>query len=91
MDNEKVPPLEYLLACSKTSLHSFWLLQMNREANLRKELLALEKEWIEATALALLAEWFRVHGEALMAAIISPPDPNHQREAACFPASSDCT
>lgn len=71
-DDTEPPPFEYLLDCSKTSLHSFIASRLNKSANLRKELLAVLNEWIEARALAMLGEWFDMHGEKLMELAAQP-------------------
>jgi hypothetical protein len=49
------PPLEYLGTCSVAGLESFELARMNRAANLRKELLGIVEEWIEAEVDARVA------------------------------------
>jgi hypothetical protein len=72
--NRPVPPFEYLLDSSKTSLHEFWNLHLNDAANRRKEMQRLVPDWIEATAMALLAEWFSLHGETLVAAAGADPE-----------------
>jgi hypothetical protein len=68
-----VPPLTYLLDCSKLSLQEFWNVQLNDAANRRKDLQRLLPEWIEAAAMALLAEWFFLYGEDLIAIAGAPP------------------
>lgn len=74
-------PLEYLLECSKSSLNSFLLAQLNKSANSRKELKEIMSEWIEARALALLAEWLMNHGEELMALASKPPESQEKQES----------
>lgn len=69
-----VPPIAYLLDCSKLSLQEFWNVHLNDAANRRKDLQKLLPEWIEATAMALLAEWFSLYGETLIAAAGAPPE-----------------
>jgi hypothetical protein len=78
-------PLEYLLECSKSSLNSFLLAQLNKSANSRKEMKDVMAEWIEAWALALFAEWLIVRGEELVAlaassvgTIVEPELPNER-------------
>jgi hypothetical protein len=72
MDRSRPPPLQYLLEASKQSLQGFLLAQLNKSANSRKEMKDVMTEWIEARALALLAEWFIEHGEELVALAASP-------------------
>lgn len=72
--NRPVPPIGYLLDCSQLSLHEFWNVQLNDSANCRKEVQKLLGEWIEATAMGLLAEWFSLYGEALIAAAGATPE-----------------
>jgi hypothetical protein len=59
-------PLDYLLHCSKSSLESFRLSQLNKSAN--KDKLAREalNEVVEARALALLANWIELYGEGIV-------------------------
>jgi hypothetical protein len=66
MKNE-LPPLEYLLECSRTSLGSFRYAQLTRAANRRKEIKSIVDEWVEAQALALLANWLETYGDELVA------------------------
>jgi hypothetical protein len=76
--SEPVPPIGYLLECSKHSLKCFVLARMNESSELRKHLQQLLPEWVEATALAMLAEWFEKHGEALL--VIAAADPPERRQ-----------
>lgn len=71
-DESEPPPFEYLLECSRTSLRSFISKKLNSSANLRKELNEVLSEWVEARALAILGEWFVVHGEKLIALAVEP-------------------
>ena len=70
--NAPVPPLQWLLECSKSSLEDFMLTNLARSANRRKEVQGLLMEWVEAAAVAMLAEWFKEHGEELMALASAP-------------------
>lgn len=72
--NRPVPPLEYLLDCSEMSLKEFWNAHLNDAANRRKELHRLLPEYVEAAAMALLAEWFALNGEAFIAAAGADPE-----------------
>lgn len=77
-----VPPIAYLLDCSKLSLQEFWNVQLNDSANRRKDLQKLLPEWIEATAMALLAEWLSLYGETLIAAAGASPEEREKLLAA---------
>src|SRR5579862_8806736 len=50
-------PLEYLFTSSEASIESFHLSRLNTVANLRKELLEVFEEWVEAEVQARLAQW----------------------------------
>ena|SRR5690348_9521157 len=65
-DNRPVPPLEYLLDASRTSLKSFHLAQLARAADSRKAIRSILDEWVESAAMALLAEWMELYGEELV-------------------------
>jgi hypothetical protein len=51
------PPLEYLLASSKTSLESFEPSRLNAVANLRKEIREVVDDWVQAEIEARIARW----------------------------------
>lgn len=52
---------DFLLVCSEASLGDFELARLNRTANLRKQMRALESEMLRLEAEALLARWLREH------------------------------
>lgn len=75
------PPISYLLECSQNSLKSFLTAQLNKSANSRKELRAVLDEWVEARAMALLAEWLLVHGAEILTLSTQPqPETPKQEE-----------
>jgi hypothetical protein len=49
--------LEYLVACSETSLESFRIARMNEAANLRRQVRVLVDQWIEAEVDAGISRW----------------------------------
>lgn len=49
--------LDYLARCSQTSLESFELARLNDLANLRKQMIDVIDEWVEADIQARIAEW----------------------------------
>jgi len=51
------PPLEYLVTASQTSLEAFELAQLNRSANLRKELRDILDEWLQTEVDARVSRW----------------------------------
>jgi hypothetical protein len=53
--NDTASSLQYLLACSETSLESFELSRLNRASNLRKELSQVAEEWVDAEVSSRLA------------------------------------
>lgn len=53
--------LDYLATCSKTSLESFELARLNDLANLRKQMIDIVNEWVEADIQARIAEWVLIH------------------------------
>jgi hypothetical protein len=53
--------LDYLATCSKTSLESFELARLNDLANLRKHMIEIVNEWVEADIQARIAEWVLLH------------------------------
>ena len=55
------PMLEYLATCSTISLQSFQLARLNDRANLRKELIDVVDELIEADIQSRIAEWILVY------------------------------
>lgn len=55
------PMLEYLATCSKISLESFELARLNDRANLRKRIIELMDDLVEADIQARIAEWMLVH------------------------------
>ena len=59
--NSRKDTVSYLLLCSQVSLESFHLSQLNRAANLEKELREIARDWAEHLALAFLAELLRFH------------------------------
>jgi hypothetical protein len=77
--NSPLPPLGFLLDCSRTSLKNFWLSNLNRSANTKKHVQELLSEWIEATALAMLCEWMDKHGEELI--VLAAAAPSAWRES----------
>jgi len=50
-----LPPWEFLLSASRSSLQSYELSRLSHAANLRKEIGALLDEWLEENACAMLA------------------------------------
>lgn len=62
-----IPPLSYLLECSATSLRQFRITNLNKSANIRKEVRKLLEERAECEALAFLAEWLLEYGPQLLA------------------------
>lgn len=67
MENSIETALSYMLDCPKPSLASFRFSQLNR--SVLKEKIAREaiNEAVQARALALLAEWIELYGEAIVA------------------------
>ena len=55
------PPWEYLCQASRPSLQSFELTRLNHAANLHKEFMTLLHQWLEETAMAMLARWLLEH------------------------------
>lgn len=53
------PPLEYLHWVSDPGLHDFLLRKLNDAELRRKEVRDVLEEWVQAEALAMLAEWIR--------------------------------
>jgi hypothetical protein len=51
------PPLEYLVTASQASLEAFELAQLNRSANLRKELRDILDEWLQTEVDARVSRW----------------------------------
>jgi hypothetical protein len=51
------PPLEYLVTASQASLEAFELAQLNRSANLRKELRDILDEWLQTEIDARISRW----------------------------------
>jgi hypothetical protein len=51
------PPLEYLVTASQPSLEAFELAQLNRSANLRKELGDILDEWLQTEVDARVSRW----------------------------------
>jgi hypothetical protein len=66
MDGEG-PPLSYLLECSGLSLKRFKVANLNKSANIKKEVRKLLVEWAESEAMAIFAEWLEVYGPQLLA------------------------
>jgi len=64
---EPLPVVEYLLEVSRDSLKNFHLAQLAKSSNARKDARAALDKWVEASAMALLAEWFEQHGAELVA------------------------
>ena len=63
--NTQKDTVGYLLLCSQVSLESFHLGQLNRAANLEKELRQIAREWAEHLALAYFAELLRFRREII--------------------------
>lgn len=51
------PPLEYLVNASQSSLEAFELAQLNRSANLRKELRDILDEWLQTEVDVRVSRW----------------------------------
>lgn len=85
-----VPPLDYLRAASRSSLHSFELARLNHAANLRREIASLIDQWIQETSEATLARWMLDHQnslcEPLPSAIDTHPE-SQERAVDLLPAS----
>lgn len=62
------PPLDFLLLCSQASLEDFELSRLNRIANIRKQLHALQDELRQVEVEAALGQWLLLHREQLLAA-----------------------
>lgn len=60
-------PLAYLLEASQASLRNFRITNLNKSANLRKDIRKLMVEWAEYQALAMFAEWLETYGPQLLA------------------------
>lgn len=60
-----IPPIEFLLDASMTSLQDLELASLNRSANLSKVLKRELDAWIEQSATAMLARWFADHREEI--------------------------
>lgn len=63
------PPLEYLMACSQSSLEGFELARLDQVAHLRVEIRNLYEQWIEAEVAARLAR-FLLDGQRAGAPIV---------------------
>ena len=75
-------PVNFLLACSETTLASFQLARMNQAANLRKEINGLVERMVDERATAALAGWFRTADrEMLKRALENPEDPMEWAQA----------
>lgn len=68
------PPLDYLLAASRTSLQSFELARLNHAANLRQEIAALIDQWVQETSEAMLARWMLDNHKSLRSAAMNSAD-----------------
>lgn len=64
--------INYLLTCSDISRDAFMLAQLDKAAQLRKEVSQLLDRWIEAEAYAMLGDLFR---EAKYTAVAQPGSP----------------
>src|SRR5579859_5411523 len=73
--------LDYLATCSKTSLESFELARLNDLANLRKHMIEIVNEWVEADIQARIAEWVLLHRRQ-QAAARRPPQRVRRARAA---------
>ncbi len=54
------PMLDYLATCSQTSLEAFELARLNDLANIRKQMMEVVNDWVEADIQARIAEWILV-------------------------------
>jgi hypothetical protein len=59
--SDSKPPFHFLATSSKISLESYELARMNAAANLRRQLLDLADQWIEAEVESRLARWVLEH------------------------------
>jgi len=66
--------LEYFLDCSRDSLKTFVLRKLEQSSNSRKQARKFLDEWVADEAMALLAEWFEVYGEKLVALAAARPE-----------------
>lgn len=64
--------LDYLARCSQTSLESFELARLNDLANLRKQMIDVIDEWVEADIQARIAEWILLRRRRQAALRTSP-------------------
>lgn len=71
MHDPAMPPLDFLLDASLTSLHDLELAALNRSANLGKATKTELCEWIEQSAIAMLARWMIENREALLSTVDS--------------------
>lgn len=63
-----IPPLDFVLEASLTSLQDFELASLNRRANLSRAVMIEIDQWIEESARAMLARWMLTYREKLLAA-----------------------
>jgi hypothetical protein len=59
--SDSKPPFQFLATSSKISLESYELARMNAAANLRRQLLDVADQWIEAEVESRLARWVLEH------------------------------
>lgn len=64
--SQALPPFEFLLTCSRTSLREYQLSKLNGITEARKEIRDVLERWVEETALSMLAEWIGEHGAAMV-------------------------
>jgi hypothetical protein len=65
-------PVKYLLESSRESLRNLRMQELNRSANLNKQLKAVLSEWIETRATAIFLEWLSEHGEEIVLTATEP-------------------
>ena len=64
--SESLPPFEFLLTCSRSSLREYQLAKLNRIAEERKGIRDVLEQWVEETALLMLADWIEKYGPAMV-------------------------
>jgi len=84
------PMLEYLATCSRHSLEAFELARLNERANLRKQLIEVLDQWVEADVQSRVAGWILAqHRERTAAAQSSERKSRLLLELLDFATASD--
>lgn len=81
MRDPVLPPIDFLLEASQTSLQDLELASLNRSANLARAVRSEIEQWIEQSAAAMVARWMIENREKLLAAGGAVVDDRDLRDA----------